>query len=79
MPISLDIVGGQFQENEKGNLQVLVACQLAIHGWDDATSNEALTPRIDGKLESKQTGDVYDIFEKSGVKAMVNPAKTVVE
>lgn len=64
-PISMVIVGGEFQKNSDDNLRVWGPCRLAIHGWGGSPSSDLPIPSVIEELEIKQEKNLYEISYKS--------------
>lgn len=64
-PISIVIVGGEFQKNSDDNLRVWGPCRLAIHGWGGSPASDLPTPTVIEALDIKQEKNLYEISYKS--------------
>lgn len=65
VPISIVIVGGQFQSNSDDNLRVWGPCRLAIHGWGGSPTSDLPRPIVSEELGIKQEKNLFEIAYKS--------------
>jgi serine/threonine protein kinase len=65
LPVSIAIVGGEFQKNSEGHLQVWGPCQIALDGWDGVPPSEMPTPNVIEGLNVKLEKNVYEIRDDS--------------
>ena len=65
VPVSIDIVGGEFQKNSEGHLLVWGPCRISVDGWNGAPPSEMPTPNVIEGLDVKLEKNVYEITDKS--------------